>query len=400
MTMDRAIFGELEQTLTDEGAEAAIERLCATLREKKDYGNLFYALLLKKRHELGVSPLPGDAAQDLPQAAVAPYEEAIRQAGRLVGQLYLDDGDIPRAWVYFRMLGEPEAVAKALETYQFKLRDDTAGEVDDPEADIRQQLIDIAFNQGVHPRKGFDWILENYGICSTITTVTSHHGMPVDIREYCIKGLVRALHDQVRQRLTDEITSHEGQTPATRSIRDLMAGRDWLFGEDCYHVDTSHLSAVVQMSIELQPGAELDLARELCLYGQRLCPRFQYPGYPPFEDQYGDYGIYLDVLAGENTEAGLAHFRAKIDKADPQTEGTLAAEVLVNLYLRLKRPAEALAVARRYLTGKDDGQRSCPNIAELCSLANDYRTLAEVARDQGDAVHFMAGLLATKPDGR
>src|SRR3989442_12640814 len=110
-------FDDLQSTLAAKGPAVAIDRLCTTLREQKDYGNLFYALLLKKRHELGVSPVPTEAAQSLPEAVHAPYEEAIRQAGRLVGQLYLEEGDVPHAWTYFRMLGEPEPVAKALERY-------------------------------------------------------------------------------------------------------------------------------------------------------------------------------------------------------------------------------------------------------------------------------------------
>jgi hypothetical protein len=55
-----------------------------------------------------------------------------------------------------------------------------------------------------------------------------------------------------------------------------------------------------------------------------------------------------------------------------------------------------LAVARKYLAGVDNRQLSCPGIAELCQKVGDYRTLAEVAREQGDAVHFLAGLLASK----
>ena len=43
-----------------------------------------------------------------------------------------------------------------------------------------------------------------------------------------------------------------------------------------------------------------------------------------------------------------------MDKADPENEGTRPAEVLVNLLLRLERPEEALAVARR----KDGDRRS------------------------------------------
>jgi hypothetical protein len=394
--MDSTIFDEIQQTLRNRGADAAIDRLCTALREKKEYDNLFYALLMKKRHELGVSPLPVDAAQNLPPQTHALYEEAVREAGRFVGRLYLEDGNIPRAWVYFRMLGEPEAVVQALEEYELKPGEDSVDTGENPEANLRQQLIDIAFNQGVHPRKGFDWILANYGICSTITTVTSHPGLAPDVREYCIKGLVRALYEQVRERLTTEITAREGKPPTTPKVRDLIAGRDWLFAEDCYHVDTSHLSAIVQMSIELTPCPELDLARELCDYGQRLCPRMQHPGYAPFEDQYVDYGIYLDAIAGVDLEKGVAHFHGKVENANVQQDGTLAAEVLVNLLLRLKRPADAVAVSRRYLTGMEQNQRACPSMVELCKQANDYHTLAEVAQEQGDLVYFVAGLLAAK----
>src|SRR4051794_25280657 len=113
--MDQAIFDDLQRRLTAEGPAAAIDRLCAALREQKDYNRLFYALLLKKRHELGVSPMPTGPSADLPPATHEPYEEAIRAAARLVGDLYLQDGNIPQAYAYFRMIGETGPVARALE---------------------------------------------------------------------------------------------------------------------------------------------------------------------------------------------------------------------------------------------------------------------------------------------
>src|SRR5262245_25810927 len=79
--MDQQFFAQLRQTLDKEGAPAAIERLCAGLREHKDYTGLFYALLMKKRYELGVSPIPTGSSQDLPPETHAAYEDAIRDAG-------------------------------------------------------------------------------------------------------------------------------------------------------------------------------------------------------------------------------------------------------------------------------------------------------------------------------
>jgi hypothetical protein len=383
--MDPAIFNNLASMMAQSGPAAAIEQLCQILREKKDYASLFYALLLKKRFELGVSPIPTGSAQELPEETHEPYEEAIRLAGREVGQLYLEQGDIPRAWVYFRMLGENEAVKAAFEKYQPKEDDDV------------QQLVDIAFHQGVNPQKGFDLLLERFGICSAITMVGSQEmGMPADVRDYCIRKLVRALHAELCQRLKAEIAHHDGSAPDVTSVKELIAGRDWLFADDFYHIDISHLGAVVQMSIFLTTGEELSMARELCEYGKRLSPRFLGAGEPPFENQYQDYAVYLAALAGDAVEEAIAHFQAKVDKADPENEGTRPAEVLVNLLLRLERPEEALAVARKHLASVNSRPLGCPSIVELCQRTKNYRALADVAREQGDLVHFVAGLVAEK----
>jgi hypothetical protein len=383
--MDSAIFDDLQQTLQTQGTEAALERLCDTLRERKDYGNLFYALLLKKRHALGLAPLSTGAADDLPQDLQGPYEDAIRESGRLVGRLFLQDNNIPHAWMFYRMLGEMEPVAEAIEHYR------------PTEGEDCSQIVNIAFHEGVHPRKGFDLILERNGICSAITTLGGYefpHG--AEAREYCVKRLVRALHQELLERLAAEIAREEGKAPAATSVAEMIAGRDWLFQDDFYHIDVSHLGAVVQMSVQLPPGEELNLARELCAYGRRLSTRFQYNSDPPFEDQYRDYGIYLAILAGEDVEAGIAHFREKADNADPETVGTYPAEVLVNLLLRLGRTVEALQVARRHLALVEDRRLTCPTISELCQRTGDYATLAEVARQQENPVQYVASLLAAK----
>src|SRR5579883_1910248 len=99
-TTDTDLFDDLEQTLRAQGPTAAIEQLCTSLRERKEYGNLFYALLLRKRFELGVSPVPTEPSEALPAAVHGAYEDAIREAGRFVGQRYLEEGDIPHAWMY------------------------------------------------------------------------------------------------------------------------------------------------------------------------------------------------------------------------------------------------------------------------------------------------------------
>jgi hypothetical protein len=391
--MDPAVFDELEHTLAAEGPDAAVRRLCDRLREQKDYHALFYALLMQKRHELGVSPVPTGPSKDLPASVHAPYEDAIRQAGRLVGGLYLQDSQMPQAWAYYRMIGEPEPMKAALETHQ------------PAEGEDLQPLVQIAFYEGVHPRKGFDWIIERFGVCSAITNIGGQD-LPhsTEDRQYCLRRLVRALYAELCDRLAAEIERHDGKRPAEAgspeaargSVLKLIAGRDWLFEDDGYHIDTSHLSSVVQMAVLLEPCEELYLARELCAYGRRLSERFRHRSDPPFTDMYEAYDRYLSILTGEDVEGGLEYFRAEADKSAAEGNGSYSAEVLVNLLLRLKRPEEALAVARKHLVNADGRQLTCPGVAELCQQVGDYRTLADAAREQGDAVHFLAGLLGVR----
>ena len=104
----------------------------------------------------------------------------------------------------------------------------------------------------------------------------------------------------------------------------------------------------------------------------------------------------MGILGGTEVEEGLKYFRDQVENATPEETGTYPAEVLVNLLLKLNRPGEALAVARQHLAASDNRQLGCPSIAELCQKVNDYQALADVAREQGDPIHFLAGLLAVR----
>jgi hypothetical protein len=105
------------------------------------------------------------------------------------------------------------------------------------------------------------------------------------------------------------------------------------------------------------------------------------------------------VLAGEDVEAGLERFRAKAATANPDDAGTRPAEVYVNLLLHAGRPAEAATAARRLLSNVDERSLGCPGPLELTRRQGDFAAFAEVARARGDAVHFLAGLLAGRGPG-
>jgi hypothetical protein len=380
------LFDQLQRTLTEGGPEAAADRLIETLRAAGQYDALFYAILLRSRLRLGADPIPTRPADELPESLHAPYEEAIRDASRTVGRLFLDAADIPRAWNYFRLIGESGPVRDALDAAK-------PGEHDD-----FMPLVEIALHHGVHPCKGFDMVLDCQGICSAITLF---HGFEAaltpNVRVHCARRLVESLHEQLRERLVAEIRQHDGiEPPADATMTQLLRGRDWLVGEDAYLIDVSHLGAVVQAAVYLPPGdPTLRIAIELCEYGANLSPKMQYLGEPPFESIYADHRKYLRVLTGQDVDAALEHFCAKAESVDMEKYGTRPAEVYVNLLLNAGRPAEAAAAARRLLATADERALTCPGPLELMRRQGDFTAFAEIARTRGDAVHFLAGLLAS-----
>ena len=131
---------------------------------------------------------------------------------------------------------------------------------------------------------------------------------------------------------------------------------------------------------DYEDEAPLRMAIEMAEYGQRLDPMYHFRGDPPFEETYRDHAVYLKTLLGEDVEAGIAHFRAKISSP----EDALAAEVLINLLSRLKRYLEAVQVSIECLPEAS---------LQLCQLAGDYAALRTVSRQRDDVVGFAAGII-------
>jgi len=381
--LDPSVFATIEKTLGSKGPAAAIDELCAALRELGDFNALFYALLMKKRVELGVSPFPtgSGSTAELPPSTHDEYEQAIREAGRLVGKLYLDQDDIRHAWFFFNMLGEPEPVRQYIADYKA-----------DADADC-QGVVEIALYQGVHPEKGFELVLSRYGICNAITTFSQQDfSRNPEAKQACIGLLVRALHEQLLERLQSDVANRGEEVPPTKSIIELLKGRDYLFADDAYHIDTSHLSSIAQASLELTGGEEAKLARELCAYGERLAAHFRQEADPPFERTYADYKVLLEIIAGIDVETGLKHFRDKIEPGVAEGN-TFPAEVYVNILLKLGRKDEARKLAKQYLSG-ETRPMSCPNVYELCQQSKDFPGLAEAAKQRADGVSFLAAKIS------
>lgn len=376
-------YAKLKAKLGSDGPAAAVDQLCDDLQTLGDLDGLFYALLMRKRVELGVSPFPTGPAGELPPETHADYENAIREAGRRVGKAFLDRHDLRKAFFYFNMLGEPEPVRQYIADFV------------PTDADDIQPLIEIGLYQGVHPERGFEFVVERYGICNAITTYSGQDfSRNPGAKQHAIKALVRSLYAQLLERLKADLVGRGVTPPEGATVGRIVEGHPELFEEGAYHIDTSHLSSVAQFALELEASPERNLARELCAYGEKLGENYQYAGDAPFEKSYADYKVLLDVMDGRNVEEGVRHFRDKIEPGI--AEGTtFPAEVYVNLMLKLGRKDEAVATAKKHLVG-EMRPLSCPSVYELCQQEGDYGGLSEAARQRADGVNYLAALIAAK----
>ena len=148
-------FDRIDQALRSGGPDAGFDVLAKQAREDKNYPLLFEIRLLKKRHELGLPLIQVDDTEPMPPETRREYDTAFIEGAREVGGLFLADGNIPRAWPYFRAIGEPAPIAAAIEKVELQ--------------EGMEPIIEIAYMERVHPYKGFEMMLNQYGICRAIT---------------------------------------------------------------------------------------------------------------------------------------------------------------------------------------------------------------------------------------
>jgi hypothetical protein len=373
-TMLEDSFQNLDRFLNSGDRAGGLDFLIEHFRSSKDVRSFFEAKLMKKRLELGLPLIQTDPSSEFPPEVRAAYDEGMIAAARETGALALENGDIPQAWPYFRAIGEPGPIIEAIDRV--------------PPGEAAEQVINIAFAEGVHPAKGLELILENHGMCRAITTFGMY--AVKNGRAECISLLVRRLHAEVVQRISNAIESQEGSRPSGGTLGELIAERDWLFGEYDYYVDTSHLMSVLGYSLEVSDPETLALLHDLCAYGKRLSPMFQSRGQSPFENPFVDYDEYILAIIGNDVDGRIAHFRKKIAESDPEEVGVAPAELLVNLAVRLGRFEEALQVSMDHLADEDLSDLSCPSPLQLCVLANDPDRLKELARVRGDLLSYIA----------
>jgi hypothetical protein len=384
--MTNALSAEFEQldAALDEGAAAVIERLIDQLRERKKFHHLFEALKLRLRQHMGL-PLwehtPGD---QLDPTLRDQYEEGLIEACREVGLLLLENGQVRDGWMFLQPVGDTAAAAKALR----------ALEVDDDNLD---EIVDVALHAGVDPELGFSLVLDRYGVCNAITTFEQvMPGRSPAAQQAAATLLLQRLHGDLLASVQGDIARQEGAEPAQSTLRELLFDRDWLLAENAYHIDTTHLAAVVRFARLLDDPEQLRLAIDLTEYGRRLGSQFQYRHDEPFTDFYPAHALYFHALLGEEVDAAVRYFREKAENLDPRQHGTMPIEVYVDLLARLERYDQAVEASITLLPHDMPTLGFAPPLFELCRRAGRFDRLMEHCRHRDDLLGYACALMQSK----
>lgn len=392
--MSDPIFERLKHLQETSGTESAIHQLIETLKEQKNYDRLFEATLLKHRYEMGL-PLAQPTSLDVPEEKRQEFEDHYIETAREVGEMFLADGNIARAWPYLRTIGESQKVREALDQVS------TNREADEE----TEQYIAIALHEGAHPVKGLELMLRTYGICNTITTfdqALQQQLLKTEDQKQAAALLVSEIYEDLTHTLQHEVQNRIAMVPPGSTIRELIAGREWLFENDNYHIDVSHLSSVVRFARAFDSKTpELPKVIELCEYGSKLSKQFQYPSDPPFDEFYPAHLHFFKVLAGENVDEHLQYFRDRIEAEPDEEDKPYLAIVLVDLLIRLDRLNEAVDAATPYLCQVNDLSENGFSYPRLCQQAGRYEAWQSACEQTGDYVGYAAAVIqASNADGK
>lgn len=376
-------FAQLQEQFQSGGSTAVFDRLAGILREQKDYHKLFDALCARKKHELGAPLHRPTSLEDVSPEHRSEFEAAYMSAAREVGGLLLADKKLGQAWIYFHAIRETTPVRDAIDALPVPREANEESE----------ELIDLAFYKLVHPVKGMQIMLRTHGTCSTITALDQQfQNLSPEQRSQCAAILVKSLHTDLLQSIQHEVKQRMPFAPPANTLRELIAGREWLFADNNYHIDVSHLNSTVRFARSLSKDSpELKLALDLAEYGMQLSPQFQYAGEAPFTEFYPAHQQFFKFLLGDDRDAALNYFQQQLDREPDESDQAMIAYVMVDLLARAEQLDKALPIAEKYLVKADPDFAAA--FSELCQQAGRIDVLLKSAEDRQDLVSFASALV-------
>ncbi len=376
-----AIYDQLLQ-LSEQGQKSdALDALIQYVDQAGQYHELFEALKMKLRWDLGLPAAQVEPETPLDEETEIKLERGLIAACRRVGEAFFRAGKIRDGWMYLRPVGDPKWIAEITSRVQ----------VTDENFDDLQQVL---LHEGVDIRRGYQLSLERLGTCNSITLFEQAlASRPRSDQQVAAELLVRHVHRELLANLRGDIQRREGNSPVETTAEEILQARPDLLKSGSYHLDTSHLASTVRFARVVDDPAVLRLALDIAHYGRKLHPQYQYPGEEPFLDLYPASIAFFRALLGQQVEAGIRYFTQKADSVDQGHYGLLAVEVLIDLLSRCGRHAEAITALDQRVPSGSRTLGIAPSLLQLSQRLGDYRPMQELAKHRGDLLSYTAALM-------
>ena len=391
------LFDSLEKSVLENGPAAAAQLLANTMRRDARYPELFEALKMLHRIELGLPAVHTDlsgAHLATQQEAMLPelqdqLDKKLLGACAEVGTALMRAGNLQEGWMYLRAVGDRQATADAMRDVPV-----TQDNLDTVLGLLVHEAIDVA--------RGTKLSLEMRGTCNTITMLDSVVSMRGRADQQAAVGtLVEHVHAELLSSLKSDIVRREkcdGTSPvhSETSLETLLSTRPTLLRDGTYHLDTTHLSSTVRFARILDNEQQLRLAVDMAQYGRQLHSQYQYPSEEPFADLYPMSLGMFRALLGEHVDSALKMFLQKAESLDPQEHGTVAIETYADLLTRVGKPAEALQFLIKKMPRGMRPFGIAPSLLELAEASQDFQAMLNHAKERGDLVGYAAALLQSR----
>jgi hypothetical protein len=378
----------LKQAAGDSSSpDELLRALQETLQSEKDFHRLFDARLIAIRHRLKIPLAPPTSLENVPAEHEQEFREEYVKAARDVGTLFLENNQLADAWAYFRTIGEPEPVREAIDRISVPREPDQAFD----------EVMNLALYEGAHIVRGLEFLLKTHGTCNTVTAFSQlQQQMSNQERRAAAAMMVRTIYSDLQATVRRDVESRMPVLTPDASLKDLIAGREWLFAEGNYHIDVSHLHSTVGFARALErDDPELPLAIELCEYGLQLAAQLQYPADVPFDEYYTANKHFLSATAGVQVDEAIDYFRKRLQDEPDEPDQQLIAFVLLDLAERVGRSADVMDVLLPFVSRMED-----PNgfsFTQMCVQKGMSEQLQQAALLNDDVLAWSIAQLSDAP---
>ncbi len=387
--MQNSPVEHIEHITQELGPLAAADWLVEHFRKTNQLTELFEAIKMRLRLQLGLSPVASESESQGTAEHNDALERGLIEACREVGSKFLRQGKLEEGWMYMRAVGDLPAAADALRDVP----------VTDENLDT---MLALLVQEGIDPGRGTELCLKHRGTCNTITMMDSVIAMRGrHDQQAAVAVLVKRVHDEVLQNVISDIEHREGKRPSETTLTAILEKRPDMLQGGAYHLDTTHIASTVRFARVLDQPEALRLALDLAVYGRHLHSQYQYNSEEPFEPLYPMSIAFFRALLGEKVEQGLQLFLRKAEELPTDQFGSLAIETYIDLLARLGRFDEALRELLRRLPPGTRPMGIAPSLLELSRLAKSYEPMRARCKEIGTwwVLQLQLFLLVTRCKG-